>query len=61
MAYKKMGWPKEIDPQDEELVFELYDIHGMRPKQIAEKFEIDAGFLLEWLKQRIYKSKRGSL
>jgi hypothetical protein len=61
MPRTKIEWPKKIDQQDEEIVFELYDIHGMKPSVIAKKFEIDPDYLFDWLRQRIYKSKRGPL
>ena len=38
--------------EDIELMRELYHEHGMRPKEIAEKFEVNIHSLKQWLYYR---------
>ena len=46
------GFQKAIEPEDEDLIIELYEVHEMPSYQIALKFEINPAYLYEWLRRK---------
>ena len=51
-APDRTGYAKKVLSEDEDLIFELADIHDMSCTEIADKFEICPRYLRDWLRNK---------
>lgn len=51
-APDRTGYSKRVMKDDEDIIFELYDVHGLGCTEIADKFEVCPDYLWAWLRGR---------